>query len=80
VCFQLSLGEVSLGVEVDVAVLLGLLCGEPSAKLLSSRFEFSSVASFAPSCSRTRSKTSPGSSGNRRPSDHTVPPTSLRSR
>ena len=37
---QLGLGDVSLGVEVDVAVLLGLLCGEPSAKLLSPRFEF----------------------------------------
>jgi hypothetical protein len=37
---QLGLRDVFLGVEVDVAVLLGLLCGEPSAKLLSSRFEF----------------------------------------
>jgi hypothetical protein len=37
---QLGLGEVSLGVEADVAVLLGLFCGEPSAKLLSSHFEF----------------------------------------
>ena len=37
---QLGLGDVYLGVEVDVAVLLGLLCGERSTKLLSSRFEF----------------------------------------
>ena len=39
-CFQFGLGDVSLGVEVDVTVLLGLLCGEPLAKLLLSRFEF----------------------------------------
>ena len=68
---QLGLGDVSLGVEVDVAVLLGALGGEPSAKLLSARFELS-VASSAPSCSRTRSRTSPGSSRNWHTSAHTV--------
>jgi hypothetical protein len=37
---QPRFGDVLLGVEPDVAILLDLLCGEPSAKLLSSRFEF----------------------------------------